>query len=223
MHPEPRTRLLQGLLALASVAIGFHALETVADDAAALMGSWRVPPFEQERARMSQQCQRHADTEVQTVAESAVEVFPCDDPKFAAHKARILEFVRSVNPIYRAQGYPLYSERISGLCAVVTASQSARKQDLCNPSEKLRGAPIAGLPVIWNIRKSGDSEWPLVGDSYSPSSGFGAISCFKRPDGNRVLTKGCRRWTVELPLIGAEPCDCGCSMIVCDKYTWDRK
>lgn len=220
----PRTtQLLQGLLAIPSIAVGLHVSPAMADDATGLTGSWHVPPFQQERTRMSPQCQRHADTDVQTVAESAVEVFPCDDPKFAEQKARILEFVRSVNPIYRAEGHPLYSEHISGLCAVVTASQSERKQDLCNPSEKLRGAPIVGLPVIWNIRKSGDSEWPFVGDSYSPSSGFGAISCFKMPAGNRVLTKGCRRWTVELPLIGAEPCDCGCSMIVCDKYTWDRK
>ncbi len=149
-------------------------------------------------------------------------MFPCDDPKFASQKARILDFVRSVNPVYRAQGHPLYSETITGLCAVVKKSQSERKQDLCNPSEKLRNAPILGLPVIWNIRKSRDPDWAFVGDSYSPSSGFGAISCFKKPAGDRVLTKGCRRWTVEIPLIGSEPCDCGCSMIVCDNYTWSR-
>lgn len=222
MHWKPRTRLLQGVLALATAAIGLHVAQAAAQDATALMGSWRVPPFDQERGRMSPQCQRHADTEVQRVPEGAIEVFSCDDPKFAAQKARILEYVHSVNPIYRAKGYPLYSEKISGLCAVVTASQSTRKQDLCNPSEKLRGAPILGLPVIWNIRKSGNSEWPFVGDSYSPSSGYGAISCFKPPSGNQLRTKGCRRWTVELPLIGSEPCDCGCS-VVCDSYTWERK
>jgi hypothetical protein len=202
--------------------MGFHSAPTLADDATALIGTWQVPPFEQERFRMSPQCQRHAETDVHTVGASAVEVFSCDDPKFAAQKARILEFVHSVNPIYRAEGHPLYSEKISGLCAVVTASQSARKQDVCNPSEKLRGGPILGLPVIWNIRPSGNSEWPFKGDSYSPSSGFGAISCFKRPTGDRVLTKGCRRWTVEIPLIGSDPCDCGCSMIVCDNYRWSR-
>ncbi len=223
MHLEPRTRLLRALLALASIAMGLHVSAAGADDASALLGRWRVPPYQQEKFRMSPQCQRHAETDVQAVAESEVEVFSCDDPKFAAHKARILEFVRSVNPIYRAEGHPLYSEKISGLCAIVTASQSERKQDVCNPSEKLRGAPILDLPVIWNIRKSADSEWPLQGDSYSPSSGLGAISCFKKPAGNRVVTKGCRRWTVELPLIGSEPCDCGCSMIVCDQYIWDRK
>jgi hypothetical protein len=220
MHPQ--TPLLP-LLALASLAIGLHVSPGAAGDADALLGRWRVPPFEQEAARMTEQCQRHAEADVHTVPESEVEVFSCDDPKFAAHKARILEYVRSVNPIYRAQGHPLYSENISGLCAIVTASQSDRQQDLCNPSEKLRTAPIVNLPVVWNIRKSGDGDWPLVGDSYSPSSGYGAISCFKRPAGNRVVTKGCRRWTVELPLIGSEPCDCGCSMIVCDQYTWDRK
>jgi hypothetical protein len=138
-------------------------------------------------------------------------------------KARILAFVRSVNPIYRAEGHPQYSENISGLCAVVRVSKSARKDDVCNPSEQLRAEPYVGLPVIWNIRETGDSEWPYRGDSYSPSSGYGAISCFKQPSGNKLLTKGCRRWTVELPLIGSEPCDCGCSMIVCDKYVWERK
>ena len=161
--------------------------------------------------------------DVGMVPESEVEIFSCDDPKFASQKARILEFVRSVNEVYRAEDRPLYSEKISGLCAVVTASQSTRKEDVCNPSENLRAAPIVNLPVIWNIRRSRNSEWPFAGDSYSPSSGFGAISCLKAPAGNRLVTKGCRRWSVELPLLGAEPCDCGCSMIVCDQYTWDRK
>ena len=215
--------MLPRLLVLAAVALSLRPAASVADDAAALLGNWRVPPFEQKRMRMSDQCQQHADTDVQNVAESEVEVFSCDDPKFAAQKARILEFVRSVNPIYRAEGHRQYSETITGLCAVVRASQSSRSQDVCNPSQKLRSEPIVGLPVIWNIRKTGDSEWPLAGDSYSPSSGFGAISCFKKPGGNKLLTKGCRRWTVELPLIGSEPCDCGCSMIVCDQYVWERK
>jgi Uncharacterized protein conserved in bacteria (DUF2147) len=222
MRLKSYTRQLR-LLALASIAISFHAAPTLADDATALMGSWHVPPFEQETYRMSPQCQRHAEGDVHTVGASAVEVFSCDDPKFAAQKARILDFVHSVNPIYRAEGHPLYSEKISGLCAVVTASQSQRKQDACNPSEKLRAGPILGLPVIWNIRPSGNGEWPFIGDSYSPSSGFGAISCFKKPSGDHLLTKGCRRWTVEIPLIGSEPCDCGCSTIVCDNYRWSRK
>ena len=215
--------MLPRLLLLAAVVPCLRPTASVADDAAALLGNWRVPPFEQQRMRMSDQCQGHADTDVQNVAESEVEVFSCDDPKFAAQKTRILEFVRSVNPIYRAEGHRQYSETITGLCAVVRASQSSRSQDVCNPSQKLRSEPIVGLPVIWNIRKTGDSEWPLAGDSYSPSSGFGAISCFKKPAGSKLLTKGCRRWTVELPLIGSEPCDCGCSMIVCDQYVWERK
>ncbi len=221
MHPNSRTRFLRALVA-PLLAIGFQASPSIADEAA-LVGNWRIPPYEQERYRMSEQCQRHADTDVQHVPEGVVEVFPCDDPKFAAEKARILAYVRSVNPIYRAQGHPLYSEKISGLCAVIRASQASRAQDLCNPSDKLRGEPIVGLPVIWNIRKTGDSEWPYWGDSYSPSSGYGAISCFKKPSGNKLLTKGCRRWTVEIPLIGSEPCDCGCSTIVCDRYVWQRK
>jgi hypothetical protein len=223
MHMNLRPRLLHGLAALAAIAIALPAAPTRADDASELLGSWRVPPFQQKRLRMSDQCQQHADTDTQTVGEAEVEVFQCDDPKYATEKARILDYVRSVNPIYRAEGHPLYSEKISGLCAVVRASQSQRTEDACNPSKQMRSAPIIGLPVIWNIRKTGNSEWPLAGDSYSPSSGFGAISCFKPPQGNKVLTKGCRRWTVELPLIGSEPCDCGCSMIVCDEYVWQRK
>jgi hypothetical protein len=220
MHSDPRKRPL--LFALAASILGFVGGPSLAD-VSALQGSWQVPPYEQERMRMSAQCQQHAETDVQHVAESEVEFLPCDDPKFAAAKARILAYVRSVNPIYRTQGRPLYSENISGLCAAVRVSKSLRKQDVCNPSAELRGEPIVGLPVIWNIRETGDSEWPYRGDSYSPSSGFGAISCFKQPSGSKLLTKGCRRWTVELPLIGSEPCDCGCSMIVCDKYVWERK
>jgi hypothetical protein len=223
MRRDSRTRFPRTLIALALATMLTPGSPSFADDSAALMGSWRVPPYQQERFRMSDQCQRHADTDVQNVAESEVEVFPCNDPKFAAVKQRILAYIHSVNPIYRAQGHPLYSEHISGLCAVVRASQSARKQDVCNPSRSLRAEPIVGLPVIWNIRKTGHSDWPYRGDSYSPSSGYGAISCFKKPSGTKLLTKGCRRWTVEIPLIGSEPCDCGCSMIVCDKYVWERK
>jgi hypothetical protein len=62
--------------------------------------------------------------------------------------------VKSVNEVYRAQDRPLYSETISGLCALVRETTAKRKTDLCNPSEKLRGAPIENLPVVWNIRAS---------------------------------------------------------------------
>jgi hypothetical protein len=218
-----KTHLLCALLIFIGAAIGASVAPARAADGADLMGPWRVPPYKQEAGRMTPQCEKHASGEVDNVAESEVQVFACDDPKYAQTKQRILDYVRSVNPIYRAQGHPLYSETISGMCAVVTASQSDRQQDLCSPAEKLRTAPILGLPVIWNIRKSNNAEWPLMGDSYSPSSGYGAISCFRRPGADKVITKGCRRWTVELPFIGAEPCDCGCSMIVCDQFTWQRK
>jgi hypothetical protein len=97
--------------------------------------------------------------------------------------------VKSVNEVYRAQNRPLYSETISGLCAVVRETTAKRKTDVCNPSEKLRWAPIENLPVIWNIRASDDAEWPFSGDSYSPSSGYGAISCFKRPAAGQVIRK----------------------------------
>ncbi|HKZ96416.1 MAG TPA: hypothetical protein VJ045_05505 [Hyphomicrobiaceae bacterium] len=188
-----------------------------------MIGRWLVPSREQKKSRMSPQCKQHAETDVQTVPESEIEIFSCDDPAFAPQKTRILEFVKSVNEVYRAQNRPLYSETISGLCAVVRESKAKRKTDLCNPSEKLREAPIKNLPIIWNIRASENDEWPLAGDSYSPSSGYGAISCFKKPGAGQVFTKGCRRWGVELPLIGAAACDCGCSEIVCDDYTWTRK
>jgi hypothetical protein len=190
-------------------------------DASALIGRWIVPSREQEKSRMSPQCQQYAETEVQTVPESELEIFFCDDSAFAPHKARILEFVKSVNEVYRAQNRPLYSETVSGLCAVVRETSAKRKTDLCNPSEKLRGTPIKNLPVVWNIRESGSDEWPLAGDSYSPASGYGAISCFKKPAAGQVMTKGCRRWDVELPLIGAPTCDCACR-VVCDEEVWIR-
>ena len=211
------------LLGSLLVAISLAHLPALADDASTLIGRWLVPSREQEKSRMSPQCQQYAETDVQTVPESEIEIFLCDDPAFAPQKTRILEFVKSVNEVYRAQNRPLYSETISGLCAVVRETTAKRKTDLCNPSEKLRGTPIENLPVVWNIRASGNDEWPLEGDSYSPSSGYGAISCFKRPDAGQVMTKGCRRWGVELPVIGARKCDCECGEIVCEEDAWTRK
>jgi hypothetical protein len=209
-------------LALILVAIGLPHSLALADDARALIGRWLAPSREQEQSRMSPQCQQYAETDVQTIPESEIEIFSCDDPAFALQKTRILEFVKSVNEVYRAQNRPLYSETISGLCAVVRETTAKRKTDLCNPSEKLRGAPIENLPVVWNIRGSGNDEWPLAGDSYSPSSGYGAISCFKGPAAGQVITKGCRRWGVELPVIGAPTCDCECES-VCVVDAWTRK
>ena len=217
-----RIRRLAVGLALILVDIVFPHSPALTDDASALTGHWIVPSREQKKARMSPQCQQYAETDVQTVPESEIEMFSCDDPAFAPEKTRILEFVKSVNEVYRAQNRPLYSETISGLCAVVLETAATRKTDLCNPSEKLRGAPIESLPVVWNIRASDNDEWPLAGDSYSPSSGYGAISCFKRPAAGQLITRGCRRWGVELPLIGAPTCDCECE-VVCDEYVWTRK
>lgn len=217
----PIRRLIVGL-ALLLVAIGLPHSPALADDASALMGRWLVPSREQKKSRMSPQCQQYAETEVQTVPESEIEIFSCDDPAFAPQKTRTLEFVRSVNEVYRAQNRPLYSETISGLCAVVRKTKARRETDLCNPNEKLRSAPLENLPVVWNIRTTENDEWPLVGDSYSPSSGYGAISCFKRPGAGQIMARGCRRWGVELPVIGASICDCGCE-IVCDEEVWTRK
>src|SRR6188474_3477721 len=100
------------------IAIGLGHSSALADDASALIGRWLVPSREQEKSRMSPQCQQHAETDMQTVPESEIEIFSCDDPAFASQKARIVEFVKSVNEVYRPQNRPLYSETISGLCAV---------------------------------------------------------------------------------------------------------
>jgi hypothetical protein len=213
---------LLGLSAAVATALTWSAPVSAAD-ASEIIGHWRTSPFRQETARMAPQCARITDVDSQVIPESELDIFDCNDPKYAQVKERILTFIRQVNPIYRAQGHPLYSEKISGLCAVVVASQAKYKEDVCNPSEKLRGAPIQGLPVIWNIRKSNNGQWPLMGDSYSPSSGYGAISCIRPPVSGKIQTKGCRRWTVELPFVGSQACDCGCSAIVCDQYTWQRK
>jgi hypothetical protein len=207
--------------ALILVLTGLPHSPVFAEDVSALIGRWLVPSREQEKSRMSPHCQQFADADVQTVPESEVEIFLCNDPAFARQRARILDFVRSVNEVYRAQNRPLYSETVSGLCAFVRETAAKRETDLCNPSEKLRGAPIENLPVIWNIRVSGNDEWPLMGDSYSPSSGYGAILCFKWPTSKQVVAKGCRRWDVELPMIGASTCDCGCK-IVCEEHAWNR-
>src|SRR6476620_6110887 len=95
-------------------------------------------------------------------------------------------------------------------------------EDRSLQSERKATRPIENLPVAWNIRASGNDEWPLAGDSYSPSSGYGAISCFKRPVSGQLMTRGCRRWGVELPVIGALTCDCECKL-VCDEDVWTRK
>ena len=141
-----RIRQLAVGLALILVAIGLPRSPALADDASGLMGRWLVPSGEQKKSRMSPPCQQYAATDVQTVPASEIEIFSCDDPAFAPEKTRILEFVKSVNEVYRAQNRPPYSETISGLCAVVRETTAKRKTDLCNPSEKLRGTSIENLP-----------------------------------------------------------------------------
>jgi hypothetical protein len=131
----PRIRRLAVGLALILIAIGLPHSRAIADDAGGLIGRRLVPSGEQKKSRMSPQCQQYAETDVQTVPESEIEIFSCDDPAFAPQKARIVEFVKAVNEVYRAQNRPPYSETISGLCAVVRATTAKRKTDLCNPSE----------------------------------------------------------------------------------------
>jgi hypothetical protein len=89
------------------ISAGFH-------HTSALMGRWLVPNREQKKSRMSPQCQQYAETDVQRVPQSEVEIFSCDDPAFAPQKTRILEFVKSANEVYRARNRPLYSETILG-------------------------------------------------------------------------------------------------------------
>ncbi len=220
MFQKPLTLLSKHSMALVFMVVGSPSF---ADSANSLLGRWHVPSFQQTKMKMSPQCRQYADTEAQMVPESEVEIVSCDDPAFAPQKARIEAFVAAVNQVYRAQNRPLYSETVSGLCAVVRSTKSTRKTDVCSPSEQLREEPIENLPIIWNIRNSGNEDWPLAGDSYSPSSGYGAISCFKKPVAGKLVTKGCRRWGLELPLLGSSPCDCGCTGIVCEEYAWDRE
>ena len=90
-------------IALTLVAISLPDWPSLAEDANALMGRWLVPSREQAKSRISPQCQQYAEADVQTIPESEIEIFSCDDPAFAPQKTRILEFVKSVNEVYRAQ------------------------------------------------------------------------------------------------------------------------
>jgi hypothetical protein len=58
------------------VAIGLPRSPALAeDDASALIGRWLVPSREQEKSRMSPQCQQYAETDVQTVPEGEIEIW----------------------------------------------------------------------------------------------------------------------------------------------------
>jgi hypothetical protein len=98
-----RTWLLTVGFALILVNIGFLCSPALTDDATELTGQWIVTTREQKTSRMSPQCQQYAETDVQTVPESEIEIFLCDDPAFAPQKTRIHEFVKAVNEVYRAQ------------------------------------------------------------------------------------------------------------------------
>lgn len=212
---------LSTLLWLVLIGIGICGSIARADESSGLIGNWTVQSFEQKKSRMSPHCQPNAEADVTTVPESQVEIVPCDDPGFAAQKTGVETFIKAVNQVYAVEKRPLYPEAVSGLCAVVRATTAKWTTDVCNPSEKLRQTPLQNLTVVWNIKPSSNPDWPLRGDSYSPSSGYGAISCFKKPENGKVTTKGCRRWNVELPVVGAAACDCGCT-VVCEEYTWRR-
>ena len=126
MAAMPIRGLIVGLAPIL-VATGLFHSPALGDEASALMGRWLLPSREQKKSRMSPQCQQHAETDVQRVPESEIEIFSCDDPAFASEKTRILEFVKSVNEVYRAENRPVYSETISGLCAVVRETTANEK------------------------------------------------------------------------------------------------
>ena len=136
-----RIRRLAVGLALILVDIVFPHSPALTDDASALTGHWIVPSREQKKARMSPQCQQYAETDVQTVPESEIEIFSCDDPAFAPEKTRILEFVKSVNEVYRAQNRPLYSETIRDY-----ARSCARRRRHGRPIFAIRAKNCAGRP-----------------------------------------------------------------------------
>jgi hypothetical protein len=133
-------RRLVAALALILVAIDLAHSPALTDDAGALIGRWLVPRHEQKKSRMSPQCQKYAETDVQPVPASELEIFSCDDPAFAPQKTRILEFVRSVNEVYRAQNRPLYSERSRGY-----ARSCARRLRNGRPIFAIRAKSCAGL------------------------------------------------------------------------------
>lgn len=70
------SRLLAGSteVLLTLIALCLSHLPALGDDASALIGRWIVPSREQEKSRMSPQCQRYAETEVQTVPEGELEI-----------------------------------------------------------------------------------------------------------------------------------------------------
>ena len=80
LDPAIFVRRLTVGLALILVAIGLPRSPALADDASGLMGRWRVPSGEQKKLRMSPQCQQYAETDVQTVPESEIEIFSCEIP-----------------------------------------------------------------------------------------------------------------------------------------------
>jgi hypothetical protein len=135
-----RIRPLAVCLALILVAIGLPHSPALADDASALIGRWVVPSREQEKLRMSPQCQRYAETDVQMVPESEIEIFSCDDPAFVLQKTRILEFVNLLTrSIARRIGRSI-PRRSRGY-----ARSSARPRRNGRPIFAIRAKSCAGL------------------------------------------------------------------------------
>ena len=84
-------------IALTLVATSLPDWPSLADDPSALMGRWLVPSREQAKSRMSPHCQQYAEADVQTVPESEIEIFSCDDPAFAPQKTLIFRLLGTIS------------------------------------------------------------------------------------------------------------------------------
>jgi hypothetical protein len=89
------------LAALALLLLGSARSPALAEETSKLIGRWEVPSYTQAKSRMAPHCQPYAESDVQTVPDSELEIFACDDP--ASEQNRILEYVHSVNEVYREE------------------------------------------------------------------------------------------------------------------------
>ena len=201
---------------------GFIGIKGIAPALADITGTWTSPAYVQKRADVDDHCLPLVKAEQETIPASTIEIFKCDDPAFKTQRARIDRYIQEINKTYKAAGRPLYDPNISGYCAVVAATPSKYKTDQCNPSPALRQEPAVGIPILWNIKKTNAKDYPYQGDSYSPTSGYGAIGCLsKLPDG-KLKVEGCLRWNI---LTGSKrSCD-SFSLTrskVCKTFIWTR-
>ena len=209
-----------GAMAIAAgVFFGAGGADTARAD---ITGKWTTPAYVQERSDVDDHCAPLVKSEQETIPAAAVEVFKCDDPAFAAQRARIDRYIKEINKTYKAAGRPLYDPNISGYCAVVTATPAKYKTDQCNPSPALRKEPAVGIPILWNIKKTNSKDYPYQGDSYSPTSGYGAIGCLSDLPNGKLKVEGCLRWNI---LTGSKRACNSFSLTrskVCKTFIWNR-